>query len=76
MVEYIYSKAIRDYHKEIGHTYSDYEKAYLIWCAVFNKRSEIMESLKELAVETSDEELKKEIGEVFVFEEEKLKGLN
>lgn len=72
MIEYIYSQEIRDYHKELGIEFSDEEKADLIWKAIFCKRSEVFDSLRELALETEDRDLKKQIAARLKYEEEKL----
>lgn len=63
---------VRSYHKEHGHSFNDWEKASLIWNALFYRRDDILMSLGELASETADIDLKNQIEERLSYEQKKL----
>lgn len=72
MIDYINSTALQKYYEEIGFSFTDRQKATLIWAARQYKRREILDSLQELAAETSDTDLKRQIEERLAYEELKL----
>lgn len=67
--ELVPSECMRKYYEEIGFTFTDFQKATLIWNAPERKRQEILEALSELAEVTDDERLKKQIDERLHYEE-------
>lgn len=65
MLELIPSKDMRKYLAEQGREFSDFEKATLIYNSWGNKKSEIEQALRELALSTQDEKLIRQINEMF-----------
>ena len=61
MIDIIPSKQMKEYLKEIGFTLSDHQKATLIWNAYPYTWGERVEALKELAKQTSDEMVKRQV---------------
>lgn len=61
MFDLVPSECMRKYYEEIGFTFTDFQKATLIWNAPGKKRQEILEALSELAEVTDEERLKKQI---------------
>lgn len=72
MIDYINSAVLQKYYEEIGFSFTDRQKATLIWAARQYKRREILDSLQELARETVDADLKRQIKERLAYEELKL----
>ena len=69
MLDYIKSKALKEYHKKLNFVLSDEEIATLIYVSGNNK-FDVFNSLKELAATTKDEELKKRIAARIASDEE------
>lgn len=63
MFELIPSQYMRDCYKEINFTFTDFQKAALIWNAPGRKRKEILDALRELAESTTDERTRIQIEE-------------
>lgn len=72
MIDYIPSKSVKEYLKEKGHVFSDFEKAALIWDNWCSCRGEILDSLRELAAQTTDEKTRVQIEERLCYEEKAL----
>lgn len=72
MIDYINSAVLQKYYKEIGFSFTDRQKATLIWAARQYKWRDILDSLRELAGKTTDIDLKKQIEERLDYEELKL----
>lgn len=73
MIELVSSKQMREYYKRIGFEFSDFQKATLIWNASNYTRKEILDSLKELAEQTKDDSIRKQIYERLLYEEKSMK---
>lgn len=69
MFELVPSKYMREFYKETGVVFTDFQKATLIWNAPGKTRQEILDGLKELADTTEDEKTRKQIYERLAFEE-------
>ena len=54
MFELIPSQYMRECYKELNFTFTDFQKATLIWNSPGKKRQEILDALKELAADTKD----------------------
>ena len=72
MFELVPSECMRKYYEETGFTFTDFQKATLIWNAPERNRQGILDALGELAEETDDERLKKQIDERLHYEEKAL----
>ena len=68
MINLIPSKDLRDYLKEINHTFTDFEKATLIFQNHFLNKDQKHEELKKISQTTSNQELKKQIQESLQYE--------
>ena len=68
MINLIPSKDLRDYLKEINHTFTDFEKATLIFQNRFLNKDQKHEELKKISQTTSNQELKKQIQESLQYE--------
>ena len=71
MFELIPSEYMREYFKEIGFEFTDFQKATLIWNAAGKTWKERINALKELADMTEDKNVKTQIRERIEFEEKK-----
>lgn len=69
MFELVPSQWMRAYFEEIGFVFTDFQKATLIWNAPGKLRQEILDALKELAEETQDENIRRQIKERLNYEE-------
>lgn len=69
MFELVPSKYMRDFYKEIGFEFTDFQKATLIWNAPDRVRQEILDALKELAEATADTVVRQQILERICYEE-------
>lgn len=72
MIELVSSTQMREYYKRIGFEFSDFQKATLIWNAPNHTRKEILDSLKELAEQTKDDAIRKQIYERLLYEEKSM----
>lgn len=70
-MELIDSKYTREKYKELGIEFTDWQKATIIWHKPMPHQA-CLDSLKELAKETTDVELKKQITERVRYEEKQL----
>lgn len=68
MINLIPSKDLRDYLKEINHTFTDFEKATLIFQNRFLNKDQKHEELKKISQTTSNQELKKQLQESLQYE--------
>lgn len=68
MINLIPSKDLRDYLKEINHTFTDFEKATLIFQNRFLNKNQKHEELRKISQTTSNQELKKQIQESLQYE--------
>lgn len=68
MINLIPSKDLRDYLKEINHTFTDFEKATLIFQNRFLNKDQKHGELKRISQTTSNQELKKQIQESLQYE--------
>lgn len=68
MIELIPSKYVRDYYAKKGITFSDAEKAAILWNRYKLARTDVLSELKKLAEKTADEELKEQISERLEYE--------
>lgn len=67
------SQCVRDYLDEIGHEFTDRELATMIYCLGFNcSMMRIHKMLNDLADQTADEQLKRDIREVIDFEQKEI----
>ena len=68
MFELVPSKYMRDFYKEIGFEFTDFQKATLIWNAPNKTRQEILDALQELADETREAKVRQQILERIGYE--------
>lgn len=68
MFELVPSKYARDFYKEIGFEFTDFQKATLIWNAPDKIRQEILDALQELADETAETKVRQQILERIAYE--------
>lgn len=68
MFELIPSQYMRECYKELNFTFTDFQKATLIWNSPGKKRQEILDALKELAADTKDFCTKRQIQERLDYE--------
>ena len=67
MFELVPSTYMRDFYKEIGFEFTDFQKATLIWNAPNKTRQEILDALQELA-ETAEAKVRQQILERIGYE--------
>ncbi|MBO5389886.1 MAG: hypothetical protein J6A59_17460 [Lachnospiraceae bacterium] len=72
MINLVPSKQVREYLDEIGHTFTDSERATLIWHAAECSRIDRLMALNELAHTTRDTGLQEQIEERLMHEEKLL----
>ena len=72
MIDIIPSKQMKAYFESIGFKLNDFHKATLIWNAPNYTRKEILDSLKELAEQTADALIRKQISERLLYEEKEM----
>lgn len=68
MFELIPSQYMRECYRELNFTFTDFQKATLIWNSPGKKRQEILDALKELAADTKDFCTKRQIQERLDYE--------
>ncbi len=68
MFELVPSTYMRDFYKEIGFEFTDFQKATLIWNAPDKARQEILDALQELADETAETKVRQQILERIDYE--------
>lgn len=68
MFELVPSTDMRDFYKEIGFEFTDFQKATLIWNAPDKARQEILDALQELADETAETKVRQQILERITYE--------
>lgn len=73
MFEVVSSQWMKKYFEEIDFTFTDFQKATLIWNASGRLRQEILDALEELSKETRDEDLRIQINERLNYEEKAFK---
>lgn len=66
-LKFIPSQYVRDYYKSIGHDFSDMDLATIIYHTVA-PQGEMHRALEEMAAQTEDEELKKQIRERLAYD--------
>lgn len=71
MFELVPSYFMKDYFREVGFEFSDFQKATLIWNSIGKTRSEITAALEELVAATDCEITKRQIRERLEFEKKK-----
>lgn len=69
MFEIVPSQWMKTCFEEIGFAFTDFQKATMIWNAPGKLRKEILDALRELAEETHDENIRRQIGERLSYEE-------
>ena len=74
MFELIPSQYMRECYRELNFTFTDFQKATLIWNSPGKKRQEILDALKELAADTKDFCTKRQIQERLDYERKALKN--
>lgn len=68
MFELVPSTDMRNFYKEIGFEFTDFQKATLIWNAPNKIRQEILDALQELADETAETKVRQQILERIAYE--------
>lgn len=68
MLEFVPSRDMREFFEDVGFTFTDFQKATLIWNVPGKTWKERCNALEELAGETKDENLKKQIRERLAYE--------
>lgn len=71
MIDIIPSKQVKEYYEEIGFSFTDFEKATIIWNMPGYTRTACLSSLQELEAETEDAVTKQQIQERIRYEEAK-----
>lgn len=74
MFELIPSQYMRECYRELNFTFTDFQKATLIWNSPGKKRQEILDALKELAADTKDFCTKDRFRNVWIMKEKRLKN--
>ena len=69
MFEIVPSQWMKKCFEEIDFAFTDFQKATLVWNAPGKLRQEILDALRELAEETQDENVRKQISERLNYEE-------
>ena len=75
MIPIVPSKQVRDYFEEIGFSFSDFEKATILWNMPGYKWRERLDLLQELADATGDATTKQQIQDRICYEEAMLQAI-
>ncbi|MBQ8316940.1 MAG: hypothetical protein IJX85_01230 [Lachnospiraceae bacterium] len=73
MINLVPSIQVSEYLDKVGHTFTDSERATLIWNAVGCSRDEKLMALEDMALSTEDAKLRQQIKERLDFENEKVR---